>query len=365
MKVCLIGNNLTSLILANILLDKNIYTEITSFNNTKLNFKTRTLGIANSNLLYLKKYFKNIEKYTNPINEIHVLVQNIKNNKKIKFDQNSKILFNMIKYDKLISLVKAKSIKSKFIKFKYLKKNRIFESLKYKKDFKLIINCERSNFITKKFLKKTISKNYHNKAFTTLIHHSRVDNNKAFQVFTEFGPIAFLPLSKKLTSVVFSFDIKKNKKITETQIVRLINQYNPQYKITSFEKFQSFNLKLNLAKRYFNKNILFFGDSIHKIHPLAGQGFNMTIRDIIKFDEILKQKINLGLPIDEGIYKDFEKITKSNNSIFSLGVDLIHEFFKFNKDFIPKKLSDKILDYIGNNQKLKNLSINLANFANP
>ena len=43
MKVCLIGNNLTSLILANILSDKNIYTEITSFNNTKLNFKTTEL----------------------------------------------------------------------------------------------------------------------------------------------------------------------------------------------------------------------------------------------------------------------------------------------------------------------------------
>tara|TARA_B100000427_G_scaffold271593_1_gene238622 strand:- start:655 stop:1752 length:1098 start_codon:yes stop_codon:yes gene_type:complete len=365
MKVCLVGNNLTSLILANILSDKNIYTEITSINNPKSNFKTRTLGIANSNLLYLKKYFKNIEKNTNPINQIQVLIQNIKNNKKIKFDQNSKILFNMIKYDKLISLVRAKCIKNKFITFKYLKKNEKFESSKYKKNFKLIINCEGSNFITKKFLKRTISKNYHNKAFTTLINHSSVDNNKAYQVFTDFGPIAFLPLSKKLTSIVFSFDLKKNKKITETQIIKLINQYNPLYKINSFEKFQSFNLKLNLAKRYYHKNILFFGDSIHTIHPLAGQGFNMTIRDMIKFDEILNQKINLGLTIDESIYKEFEKITKSNNSVFSLGVDLVHEFFKFNKDFIPKKLSDKILDHISDNQKLKNLGINLANFASP
>ena len=90
----------------------------------------------------------------------------------------------------------------------------------------------------------------------------------------------------------------------------------------------------------------------------------MTIRDIIKFDEILKQKINLGLQSMKVFIKILKKLQKATIQFF-FSVDLIHEFFKFNKDFIPKKLSDKILDYIGNNQKLKNLSINLANFANP
>ena len=35
---------------------------------------------------------------------------------------------------------------------------------------------------------------------------------------------------------------------------------------------------------------------MHKIHPLAGQGFNMTIRDIKNIIEIIKYKIDLGLP---------------------------------------------------------------------
>ena len=37
-------------------------------------------------------------------------------------------------------------------------------------------------------------------------------------------------------------------------------------------------------------NILAFGDLLHKIHPLAGQGFNMTIRDIKVLLEIIKKR---------------------------------------------------------------------------
>ncbi len=78
MKVCLIGNNLTSLILAYILSKKKFYTEIYSIKSSKSNFKTRTLGITNYNLNYLGNYFKNISKRTNIINEIKVLIKNQK-----------------------------------------------------------------------------------------------------------------------------------------------------------------------------------------------------------------------------------------------------------------------------------------------
>ena len=60
MKVCLIGNNLTSLILAYILSKKKINTEIYSTKTSTFNFKTRTLGITEHNLNYLANYFENI-----------------------------------------------------------------------------------------------------------------------------------------------------------------------------------------------------------------------------------------------------------------------------------------------------------------
>ena len=108
MKVCIIGNNLTGLILASILSKKNFFIEIYSIKGKKLNFPTRTLGITSDNLDYLQKYFKGISKKTHPIEEIKVLIKNEKINEKIIFNKNSKPHFHMIKYDKLITYLKSK-----------------------------------------------------------------------------------------------------------------------------------------------------------------------------------------------------------------------------------------------------------------
>ena len=52
------------------------------------------------------------------------------------------------------------------------------------------------------------------------------------------------------------------------------------YKINKIEKIHSFRLTSLNLRSYYHNNILAFGDLLHRIHPLAGQGFNMTIRDI-------------------------------------------------------------------------------------
>ncbi len=364
MKICLIGNNLTSLILANILSKKNFIVEIYSLKSSNSKFKTRTLGITNHNIKYLSDFFPNIYKITNPVDEIKILIQNRKQNDKIVFNESLKPLFYMVKYDNFYLHIKSQTSKNKYIKFKYLKNKSKIIKLKKKNNFSLIINCESSNILTNKFLKKGIIKNYFNKAFTTIIKHSKLKNNTATQVFTENGPIAYLPLSKSLTSVVFSIENKKQTEISEKNIYKKILEFNPGYKIISRYKFENFKLYLRLPKKYYFNNILFFGDSLHSIHPLAGQGFNMIIRDIIKLSEIIDEKNNLGLVIDKNIYKEFEKKTKSLNSVFSLGIDLIYELFRINKNLVPHNISRNIISFINKNKKIKDLSIKYANFGN-
>ena len=69
-----------------------------------------------------------------------------------------------------------------------------------------------------------------------------------------------------------------------------------------------------------------FGDSLHKIHPLAGQGFNMILRDINILSKIIQDRIDLGLQIDHSIYEMFEKKTKHFNFIFLLVMILFMSF---------------------------------------
>ena len=68
-------------------------------------------------------------------------------------------------------------------------------------------------------------------------------------------------------------------------------------------------MKLNSSslRKYYKNNILAFGDLLHKIHPLAGQGFNMSIRDIKLLSELIDERIKIGLDINSSICRDFQK----------------------------------------------------------
>ncbi len=68
----------------------------------------------------------------------------------------------------------------------------------------------------------------------------------------------------------------------------------------------------------------------------------MTIRDIKILLEIIKNKKNLGLPLDLSINFEFEKKTKHKNFIFANGIDLIHEFFNLERKINNNTLSKSI-----------------------
>ena len=102
-------------------------------------------------------------------------------------------------------------------------------------------------------------------------------------------------------------------------------------------------------RNYYHKNIIAFGDLLHKIHPLAGQGFNMSIRDIKEIVNLIKFKINHGLDLDNSICIDFEKKTKHKNYIFSNGIDFIYEYFNF-ENKINNDILSKTVKILGKNR---------------
>ena len=68
----------------------------------------------------------------------------------------------------------------------------------------------------------------------------------------------------------------------------------------------------------------------------------MTIRDIRFLIDLIKNKISLGLPIDQSICIEFEKKMKHKNFIFTTGVDLVHELFNFERKLNGDLLSKSI-----------------------
>ena len=181
--------------------------------------------------------------------------------------------------------------------------------------YELIIDCDPSNLITNRYFSKKIIKKYNSYAYTTIITHDQVLNEAAFQIFTKKGPLAFLPISNRETSIVYSVHNSNNQK--EENIEQLIKDKNFKYRITNIEKINKFELKSLNLRSYYHSNILAFGDLLHKVHPLVGQGFNMTIRDIKILLKIIKRKCDLGLSLDSSVNTEFEDNLKHKNFIFS------------------------------------------------
>ena len=358
MNICIIGDGLTSLSLAKNLIDKKVNVHIYSEYKNKKLIPGRTIGISKNNLDFFKKEISQIPKKNYwEIKKIEIYSQKLKNESLLNFENKKNNLFYMVKNDELYILLKKKLLKSKFFRNIIIQKN-FSEKLLVKKNYNLIINCDSNNFITKKYFTKKLKKDYLNIAYTSIIEHKKIENNIAVQIFTEFGPIAFLPISKTETSVVCSLDIK-NKKFNNTEVIALINKNNPKYEIKNIFDLKEFKLSSSNLRNYYYRNILAFGELLHKIHPLAGQGFNMTIRDIKILSEIIKNKIELGLQIDSSILKEFEKQTKNKNFLFSNGIDFIYEIFNIEKK-IKNKNFIKILKTIGKNKNFNNFLIKFA-----
>ena len=342
MRVCILGSGITSLTLAKALVNQNIHVDVFSSKKNRRPDQSRTIGISKSNMDFFTNYIININKIIWKINKIEIFTDNLQKEKLVNFENNIE-LFSMVKNYQLFDLLKKNLAKSKFFK----KINS--ENFKDLENYDLVINTDFSNILAKKFFSKKIIKKYNSTAYTTIIEHSKIKNDIATQIFTKKGPLAFLPISKNQTSIVYSFSSPKNEK--SENIINLINKYNFKYEIKKINEIKSFELKSISLRSYYYDNILAFGDLLHSIHPLAGQGFNMTIRDIKILMEIIKSRIELGLNLDKSINSDFENQLKHKNFIFSSGIDFIYEFFNFERKLKNNFLS-KSVQSLGKNNSI-------------
>ena len=345
MKVCIIGNNLTSLTLAKALVNKEIFVDIFYKNKNIHIDKTRTLGISKSNANFFNKNISNIKKILWPIKKIKIFSENSRINEIIKFEDQNDNLFSIMSNQEIYKQLNSELKKSRYYKFR---KNVSIRNL-LKVGYDLVINCDFNHEITKKFFSKKFEKKYDSFAFTTVIDHKKLNNNTAIQIFTNRGPIAFLPMSNEKTSIVYSIRSKDYE--NNLDIKSLIKKLNPVYKIKKINSISKFKLISYNLREYYKDNVLAFGDLLHKLHPLAGQGFNMSVRDIKRLLNIIDNKIELGLPLDQNTCVEFQNNSRSENFVFSEGVDFIYECFNSENKF-RNNLLDATIRYFGKNKNV-------------
>ena len=150
MKLCILGGGLTGLSLAKSLTKKGLSIDI-FLNKKKSDFnRSRTIGISNDNLMYFNKEILDIKKLFWDIKKIEIYSENLRNEKILNFENNNKTIFAIIRnyqlQNKLLSSLKKESL----CNFK----NNFDYNLSSLSKYKLIINCERNNYFSKKFFLK-------------------------------------------------------------------------------------------------------------------------------------------------------------------------------------------------------------------
>jgi len=373
-KICVIGEGITSLLVTNMLLDCDLEVDLLSESFfKKQNQDNRSFAISYTNFKYLN-YLNLLNKKICSwnINKINLFNQKDSQDAGKIFDfknEQNNPLFVMVEYKNLIFNLKNKMMKNSSLKIYSKKsigkilKNLVNNTKKSSNDYSLIINCNNSNIINNKFFFKKIKKNYFSVSFTSTVKHKKIKNKIASQFFMKQGPMAFLPLSNSKTSVVWSVGKKylsSQNKINYNLFKEKIkkNALN-NFKIISFSKINQFNLYFSVPREYYYKNILSFGEALHQIHPLSGQGLNMIIRDIKLLSSFIRKKIDLGLDLNISILKEFSDEIKSYNYLFSKSIDLTEKYFSINNKFF-NKASDQLLKNINKNIILKNILTDIA-----
>jgi len=367
-KILILGDGLTAKLAASLLSKLDLEIELVALKSNFQEKNNRTIAISNSNFNFFKKFFCNIEskKIFWPIDRIKIYDDKINVSELLDFNsplKNTNIAY--VGYNNKIKFFLEKQI-NKNLKTSYLKLEKIKKIIKNKNSYQLILNCTGGNsWISKNYFKnKSVNKKYNQSAITTIIKHRKIDNNIARQIFCKEGPLAILPLDTNKSAIVWS--VKNNilldnrQKIKKEFIFKLKNILRNFFLIKDISKPDLYELNFSLSEKYFSNRILNLGDSLHTIHPLAGQGFNMTIRDLEILEQILKSKIDLGLDLgDTTALNEFSERVKYKNFVFANSIDFTHYVFSKKNTFF-KKIRNFTLDQINQQTKVKNFFLTVA-----
>ena len=378
-KICIVGGSLTGLATAISLSNINCEIDIITENKKEDPNTNRTIAVSESNLDFLKKLgiFKNNSKTYWPcsIMKLYTGVNNEKFSEIIEINKDKKKnnIFYILENLKLKMLMEKKVKNTKSItvrnngRVSNIKNSGLLKSINLnKKDHKynLIIICSGSNseLVKNLFNDQIIENSYNETSITTTLTHKFLRNNVARQIFLDKEILALLPISNTKTSVVWSVQkglYKKNNDVIKKRISFYAKNYLKNIKLLN--KIEHRDLKFLVRKKYYSDRILLFGDALHVVHPFAGQGFNMTLRDLSYLEKILFEKIELGLDIGStDILSEFSKKIKPINFINSMGIDLIKKSFSIEEKPI-KKVRNIILKNINKNKFIKDIFYDLAN----
>tara|TARA_B100000579_G_scaffold224275_1_gene183539 strand:+ start:300 stop:1475 length:1176 start_codon:yes stop_codon:yes gene_type:complete len=201
---------------------------------------------------------------------------------------------------------------------------------------------------------------YEQSAIVSSVTTEKSLHKTAFQIFTDTGPIALLPIftGANHASLIWSTDESYGKKLLTLDNNSLMKELrlkteNRFGEISLNEEIKSFPLHQLHAKSFYKNRTILVGDSAHTIHPLAGQGLNLGIADVKELSELIITRSRHGKALySQELLKSYSKRRESE----SFKMIALMEAFKrgFGSDSLLVKFSRNFaFDFANKTKPLK------------
>jgi 2-octaprenyl-6-methoxyphenol hydroxylase len=174
---------------------------------------------------------------------------------------------------------------------------------------------------------------YGQTALVAAIDHDQPHNGIAQQYFMSSGPLAILPLTGNRSSVVWSE--------TRTNAEIILKLDDDDFMVVLRPRFGdflgnirlagarfSYPLSLSLADSYAAPRVALVGDAAHGVHPIAGQGLNLGLRDVAALAQVLVEATRRGEDIgSELVLQRYQAWRRFDATALALGMDSVNRLF--------------------------------------
>jgi 2-octaprenyl-6-methoxyphenol hydroxylase len=190
---------------------------------------------------------------------------------------------------------------------------------------------------------KTWGRSYRQIAIVCVVRHEKPHNGVAVEHFRTAGPFAILPMQGNRSSIVWTEEEHDAPALLALDDEAFARQLADRFgdflgKVEPEQGRWSYPLSLIQAERYAAPRLALIGDAAHVIHPIAGQGWNLGVRDIAALAELLVDAHRLGLDLGSSdLLRRYERWRRFDSLTLTTVTDGLNRLFA--NDFPPLKLA--------------------------
>lgn len=150
----------------------------------------------------------------------------------------------------------------------------------------------------------TIKQQYAQTGIVTTVQHERSHGGRAVQHFLPAGPFAILPMTGNRSCVTWTEEVGEAARILALDDAGFLGELEKRfgYRLGALELAGprgSWPLAMHLARELIAPRFALAGDAVRGVHPIAGQGLNLALRDVAALSECLVDAVRVGLGVGD------------------------------------------------------------------